>query len=120
MLLFFILYATGRTLFDLPRIEFQYLLQIAIVLILTLLALVSGHRTNAIKADQLAQQKSLNQAISRFVPNEFLAALGKTNITEIKLGDSMQKEVTVFFSDIRSYTSLSAQMTTISSNHDFI
>ena len=48
----------------------------------------------------LAEQKRVNQAISRFVPNEFLIALGKSNITEIALGDTVEKEVTVFFSDI--------------------
>ena len=53
------------------------------------------------------------------MPNEFLAALGKTNITEISLGDSIEKEVTVFFSDIRTYTTLSEQMTP-SENFQFV
>ena len=99
--------------------------RIAIIAMLTLFAISIGYRTNRLKADKaaalqknlvdqqkmLAEQKQINQAISRFVPNEFLAALGKTNITQINLGDNTEKEVTVFFSDIRSYTSLSEQMT---------
>lgn len=52
----------------------------------------------------------IHQVTSKFVPNEFLRALGKNNITEIALGDNIQREVTIFFSDIRGYTSISEQM----------
>lgn len=94
------------------------LLKLGIVAMLTLLALSIGYRTNLLKAEKasalqknLADQKRINKAISRFVPNEFLSALGKSSITEVALGDSIEKEVTVFFSDIRNFTSLSEQMT---------
>ncbi len=43
----------------------------------------------------------------KFIPNEFLRSLNHNRITEVKLGDHTQKEVTVLFSDIRAYTSLS-------------
>lgn len=46
----------------------------------------------------------------RFIPNEFLRALGRQRITEVELGDFAQREVTVFFSDIRDYTTLSESM----------
>ncbi|MEM1124647.1 MAG: adenylate/guanylate cyclase domain-containing protein, partial [Bacteroidota bacterium] len=52
----------------------------------------------------------IHQTTEKFIPNEFLRFLGKSNITEIALGDNTQREVTVFFSDIRAYTSLSEQM----------
>jgi adenylate cyclase len=52
-----------------------------------------------------------NQAYTRFVPKEFLNFLGKESIIDIKLGDQVQKEMTVLFSDIRSFTTLSEQMT---------
>ncbi|MFK7971205.1 MAG: tetratricopeptide repeat protein [Bacteroidia bacterium] len=52
----------------------------------------------------------INQSTSRFVPSAFLRALGKNTITEVRLGDNISKEVTVFFSDIRSYTRLSESM----------
>ncbi len=54
---------------------------------------------------------TLNQASSRFVPNAFLQTLGKENITQVRLGDLVEREVTVFFGDIRDYTSLSENMT---------
>lgn len=54
--------------------------------------------------------KILHQAANQFVPNEFIKSLGYHHITEVKLGDSVEKEVTVFFSDIRGYTALSEKM----------
>ena len=53
----------------------------------------------------------LNAAFDRFVPHEFLQSLGHQSVLDIRLGDSVEKEVTVLFSDIRGYTSLSEQMT---------
>jgi signal transduction histidine kinase/class 3 adenylate cyclase/CheY-like chemotaxis protein len=47
----------------------------------------------------------------RFVPGEFIRALGHERITEVALGDQTQRDVTVFFTDIRDYTALSEQMT---------
>ncbi|MFK7922249.1 MAG: ATP-binding protein [Bacteroidia bacterium] len=52
----------------------------------------------------------LNEVSMRFVPNEFLSSLGYESLTDVKLGDHVQQEVTVFFSDIRGYTALSEQM----------
>ncbi|HPE87683.1 MAG: adenylate/guanylate cyclase domain-containing protein [Bacteroidales bacterium] len=54
---------------------------------------------------------ALSEANSRFVPTALLHALGKEKITEVELGDQIQKEMTVLFSDIRSFTSLSEKMT---------
>ncbi|MCP3929299.1 MAG: response regulator [Bacteroidetes bacterium] len=53
----------------------------------------------------------INHAAGKFVPFEFLHSIGRENITEVLLGDHTQKEVTVLFSDIRGYTSLSENMT---------
>ena len=47
----------------------------------------------------------------RFIPNEFIRSLGRQRITEVELGDFAEREVTVFFSDIRDYTTLAESMT---------
>ncbi|MDX2249307.1 MAG: response regulator [Bacteroidia bacterium] len=47
----------------------------------------------------------------RFVPNEFIRALGHERITQVALGDQTEREVTVLFSDIRDYTTFSETMT---------
>lgn len=108
----------GLPIEDFADTHFSSFFGISLMLSLVLLAVSTGHRTNLLKAEKekalqknLSDQKQINLAISRFVPNEFLLALGKSNIKEVKLGDSIAKEVTVFFSDIRDYTSLSEQMT---------
>jgi class 3 adenylate cyclase/HAMP domain-containing protein len=56
------------------------------------------------------QTRATLEAYGRFVPHEFLFFLEKQHITEVRLGDSVQKEMTILFSDIRSFTSLSESM----------
>jgi class 3 adenylate cyclase len=58
--------------------------------------------------DNLAK---LNKAYERFVPREFLSFLQKDSIIEVELGDQVQQEMSVLFSDIRAFTSLSERMT---------
>lgn len=65
------------------------------------------------------QLAKINQAYSRFVPYEFLQFLSKESILDVKLGDQVQKEMTVLFSDIRSFTTISEAMTP-KENFDFI
>jgi two-component system sensor histidine kinase ChiS len=61
----------------------------------------------------------INSATARFVPDEFLKFLKKESITDIGLGDQVQKNMTILFSDIRSYTTLSESMTP-KDNFDFL
>ncbi|MCL4158557.1 UNVERIFIED_CONTAM: hypothetical protein GTU68_052522 [Idotea baltica] len=53
----------------------------------------------------------INEVTAKFVPHEFLRALGYESITEVGLGDLSHREVSVLFTDIRGYTTLSEQMT---------
>lgn len=59
------------------------------------------------------------EAYYRFVPKQFLDFLGKTSIEEVTLGDQVQQEMSVLFTDIRSFTTLSEQMTP-KENFDFL
>ncbi len=61
----------------------------------------------------------MTEAYSYFVPRQFLDFLGKRSFVDIKLGDQVEKEMTVLFSDIRSFTEISEQMTP-KENFDFI
>jgi len=51
------------------------------------------------------------EATGKFVPYEFIRSLGHNLITDVKLGDQVEKIVTVLFSDIRDYTTFSEKMT---------
>lgn len=53
---------------------------------------------------ELVEQKN---AFYRFVPINFLNLLGKKNAQDIHLGDSSEKKMTVMFTDIRAFTTIS-------------
>jgi two-component system sensor histidine kinase ChiS len=61
----------------------------------------------------------INIAYGRFIPYEFLNLLNKQSILDVRLGDHIQKNMTVMFSDIRSFMSLSETMTP-KENFDFL
>ena len=54
---------------------------------------------------------NIHKATSKFVPSEFLKSVGRESITDVVLGDHIEKNVTVLFTDIRDYTGLSETMT---------
>ncbi|MBW5445403.1 hypothetical protein GE107_04925 [Cohnella sp. CFH 77786] len=56
-------------------------------------------------------QLALTNAYQRFVPKDFISFLQKSSITEVKLGDHVQTEMTILVSDIRSFTALSEGLT---------
>ena len=53
----------------------------------------------------------IHKATRKFVPAEFIKSVGRESITDVTLGDHVEKEVTVLFSDIRGYTNLAEGMT---------
>jgi class 3 adenylate cyclase len=55
--------------------------------------------------------KQTNLSIERFVPRAFLAIVGRPKIVDVELGDNKREEMSILFSDIRSFTTLSESMT---------
>ncbi|MEO7264385.1 MAG: adenylate/guanylate cyclase domain-containing protein [Ferruginibacter sp.] len=53
----------------------------------------------------------IHEVTKKFVPHEFIRSLGKETLADVKLGDQVEKIVTVLFTDIRDFTSLSEKMT---------
>ncbi|NEN87747.1 MAG: GAF domain-containing protein [Okeania sp. SIO3H1] len=53
----------------------------------------------------------LNKAYERFIPNQFLQLLDKESIVDVELGDQVQLEMSVLFSDVRNFTTMSEAMT---------
>lgn len=54
---------------------------------------------------------NINEALSRFVPRQFLQFLNRESIVDVKIGDQVQQEMSVLFADIRNFTGLSETMT---------
>lgn len=55
----------------------------------------------------------------RFIPPKLLQILGYTNVSDVQLGDCVQRNMTIMFADIRSFTTLSEKMSP-QENFDFI
>lgn len=71
------------------------------------LELLAGQIATSLANARLFEQTSaLERANARFVPYEFLQALHRPSIVEVRLGDHVRKEMSMFFSDIRGFTGL--------------
>ncbi len=61
-------------------------------------------------AEHYRRAEQMAAAFSRFVPQQFLHYLGRENLLEVSLGDAVQRDMTILFSDIRSFTAMSERM----------
>ncbi len=52
-----------------------------------------------------------NAAVANFIPRQFLELLGHRDLRGLRLGDHCESEMTMLFSDIRAFTTLSGSMT---------
>ncbi len=68
---------------------------------------------NAELEKKIVEIQDYAAAATRFVPQDFLKILHRENITEISLGDCVEKEISVMFLDIRSFTTLSERSTPV-------
>ncbi|XDD49853.1 7TM diverse intracellular signaling domain-containing protein [Leptospira sp. WS92.C1] len=124
-LLFGGVFYTLKTMGSIP-VNFitEFSMQIGSGLEVTLLSLGLGDRISLLikekqeaqkelireQNDSIAKQARLNESFARFVPSKLIHLLGKEEVIQVSLGDQIQKEMTVLFSDIRSFTELSESM----------
>lgn len=97
--------------------SFVILVQVGSVLEIVFLSLALMDRINFSRQEQdriqqeaLAQQKEMTQSFARFVPLQFLGLLNRKDYRSIQLGDAVEQKMTILFSDIRSFTSLTEQL----------
>jgi len=108
---------SGRAIINLPP-----LLTYVFIFFVVSMALILANRFVRLHDETEALNESLsrfNAASRRFVPFEFLNMLEKQSILDVNLGDQVQREMAILFSDIRSFTALSEKMTP-KENFDFI
>lgn len=109
--------AVGRVV----QIDFDdEIIKTAVILVISgLLAVVSRRFTQLVQKQIELQEISeryadtltkINTSLERFIPREFLGFLKKENILEIELGDWTECLMSIFFLDIRDFTTLSENM----------
>jgi adenylate cyclase len=54
--------------------------------------------------------EDLLRSISNFVPKGFLELLGRRDLSEVNLGDAVERDLTVLFADVRGFTSISERL----------
>ena len=69
-----------------------------------------AQQLNDMKALALARQVELTKAYQRFVPPQLLYNLNKDSILDVHLGDQVNVEMSIMFSDIRSFTTISERL----------
>jgi hypothetical protein len=90
-----------------------FALQASLLLSLALHSLRLYVKLEDFSGKLILQKKTLadtNSAYERFVPKELLSLLGKDSALDVQLGDQVEKAMTVLFSDLRDFTSLSESL----------
>jgi len=68
---------------------------------------LAGQASPAIESARLYdREQELSKSFARFVPNEFFQSLGKSSVLDVGAGENARKEMSIFFSDIRAFTTL--------------
>lgn len=109
--------AVSQNIFNLPTLTTY-----SFILYILGIALILANRFVRVSEQNLALNVELtgtNKAMTKFVPQEFLGILGRSRIVDVNIGDQTQREMTILFSDIRSFTTLSEGMSP-KENFDFI
>ncbi|MDD5299292.1 MAG: adenylate/guanylate cyclase domain-containing protein [Gallionella sp.] len=58
-----------------------------------------------------ARLKLLEHTVLQFVPRDLISFLGKGSLLDVELGDQVEKTMSIVFTDIRDFTTLSESMT---------
>ena len=85
--------------------------EIILAVLFSMLAFTASARIRKTEQDYLSAQLSLKIAYARFVPEELTEHLNRERIDMVRLGDQKELELSIMFSDIRGFTTLSEKMT---------
>jgi len=99
-----------------PNLFTEYALQVGSVMEVVLLSFALADRISIIKKEKALALKlqleesekvaSLSKTFEKFVPKQFLDRIAKKGMESIELGSAQMENITVLFSDIRSFTKM--------------
>lgn len=69
------------------------------------------NKEHHISSDNNVDSLRIIESYERYIPFQLSNILGKKIITDVKLGDQVEKKFTILFSDIRDFTTLSESLT---------
>ena len=78
--------------------------------LICLLGVTATLKIRQTESDQLNELVSLKESYARFVPEELNLLLNKKSITEVELGNQKEYDMSILFTDIRNFTSISEKM----------
>jgi len=90
-----------------------HLLSYAFILFVLFQSLIAAirHEQAASSIEVLSESlQKTNLSYMRFVPQEFLHLLEKSNITDVEMGNYTARSVTLLCADIRNFTPISEQL----------
>jgi class 3 adenylate cyclase/CheY-like chemotaxis protein len=106
---FLIIFILNDILYNLKFIITGEFMQIGVFIFLLAQSVILSRRFSSAFRDieKLSSHLSIvNNAYSNFVPKEFLRLLNKESITDVSLGNLVKKDITILFSGIRGFTSI--------------
>lgn len=109
----FLCFGINEILFNMGIINTFNSLSVGLVLFLFTQSLLLAMRFSKAfdESEHLGQSLlSLNASLRRFIPQEFFMLLKRHEVDEIRLGDQVEQNMTIMFSDIRRFTLLAEQM----------
>ncbi len=109
----FLCFGINEILFNMGIINTFNSLSIGLVLFLfTQSVLIAMRFSKAFEDSELLGKSllNLNRSLRRFIPQEFFMILQKRQIEDIQLGDQVEKNMSIMFSDIRRFTLLAEQL----------
>ena len=92
------------------RIDEAYIDLYMKVFVAALTGLILVARNDLVQRQAIETQRKLTSAYQRFVPEEILSTLGKTSILDLNLGDQVEQNMSILFSDIREFTATSEKL----------
>lgn len=109
----FVCFGVNEILFNMGLINTFNSLSIGLVLFLFTQSLLIAMRFSKAFDESEHLGKTLlstNESLRRFIPKEFFMLLQRAEVGEIKLGDQIEKNMSIMFSDIRRFTALAEQL----------